>query len=82
MITATSWKPSNVVGAILMFLGLVPFVLWMLHIVGVLEAEIGEWPVILMATILFGFGAALRAGNGASIADAALSWIKRGGGHD
>lgn len=81
MINTESWKPSNVVGAILMFLGLVPFVLWILDYVDVVRPgeEPMHWWITVVSAAMLGFGAMLRLGQGASIFEALRSWFPKRG---
>lgn len=79
MINAESWKPSNVVGALLLFFGCVPFVLWVLDYVDVIRPgeEPMHWWIILISAAMIGFGVMLRLGRGASIFEAFVSWFPR-----
>jgi hypothetical protein len=75
MINQTSWKPSVVVGTILMFMGIIPFIIWMVDMIGVIDSELGHWATILVSAALFGFGTLLAKGKGDSIAQVILNMM-------
>jgi hypothetical protein len=74
-------KPANVVGTILLFLGLVPFVLWVLDYLDIIrkDADPGHWGIIVMTFFLISIGGMLIAGKGHSVQEAFMSWFKRQG---
>ena len=69
---------SNLVGSILIALGLVPFLIWLGREAGLLGANgSGELSFIVMAVAMIGLGVMLRAGKGSKISEAFLSWFNR-----
>ena len=80
MLKDESWKPSNVVGTILIFLGIMPFLLWVLDYLDIIRpnADPAHWPLALFAFLTLGLGVGLRTGQGSSIYEAILSWFKKG----
>ena len=73
------WKPSTIVGTVLLALGVVPFLLWMADYVDLIRPgeRPEEWGVLVIAIALLGLGGLLVKSKGASIGEAFLGYFKR-----
>ena len=79
MLDHKSWRPSTVIGYIVMTLGIVPGVLWILDYVDLIRPgqRPEEWGILVMSVGLLGLGGLLVRSKGASIGEAFLGFFKR-----
>ena len=74
----------KVVGFVMVCIGVLPFVIWLVHQMGFLLPHEGhddnEWHYILMSFAMFAIGLTLVSEQGAKITEAFFGWFGRKGG--
>ncbi|KKK58704.1 hypothetical protein LCGC14_3041710 [marine sediment metagenome] len=73
------WKPSTIVGTVLLGLGVVPALLWIADYTDLIRPgeRPEEWGILVMSVALLGLGGLLVKSKGASIGEAFLGFFKR-----